>query len=806
MPIGQLEEFAPYYYELTPFDLDTNPFPQKEPIITAFGRKVDKVTGKGLSTNDFTASYKTKLDGIAAGANNYVHPATHPATVIVQDANNRFVSDVEKANYIDKYTKSETDNLISNALTASDWKEAVATYADIATTYPTPEAGWTVNVVATNETYKYNGTAWVLFNSNTYEKATQAADGLMAKEDKAKLDGVEPGANVYVHPTSHPATMIAQDNDNQMVTLAQKNAFIHASHRYLDGGQITGSVIAAFEDCNVLEYEVVGNCIMSLSALPAGGAYHLLLKFSGDYTVEFSSDFYDLDPVSGINGDAVIVAGMSIGTRFYPVATKTFNPNTVTIATPSLVIGTIANNGDTVTVPITDSAGTATTMKILDTAQGASAPTEQQWAAATLMAFANSKVYTPTNNGDIRIYVRAFNSQGAVNTASGTVTVAMDIAPPVLTINSMTYSGLNITINTTDSAAVSSTMKIIAVAAGSAAPDESAWAVASPRTYAASTVFTAASYGNKDVYVRVFNTELEFDTEYSTINVLEVVAAPVLTITNLAISGNDVILTMTDSASTALTMKIIDVVSGANAPSELNWTSATSMAFVSPKTYTPAVGNRDVYVRVFNSQGAYDTKYAPTAVSDIYKLNFGNTESGFGTTALGWNNVNISNRPSAAMAILTSTGTDKGLKVEVPAEANCIYFQSGTVTGAISSNADFPSAVLAKAVMGYGPFESSPYRCVYKITGLVAGATYKARVVCMNDTAVSGKSSAESDFTRISLIGGTTHNLDINPTTNNCGELVLQATADGTGAIQLCWSGDVSWVWPVMNAAIFSKV
>ena len=31
--------------------------------------KVDKVSGKGLSTNDFTTAYKTKLDGIAAEAN-----------------------------------------------------------------------------------------------------------------------------------------------------------------------------------------------------------------------------------------------------------------------------------------------------------------------------------------------------------------------------------------------------------------------------------------------------------------------------------------------------------------------------------------------------------------------------------------------------------------------------------------------------------------------------------------------------------------------------------------------------------------
>ena len=33
------------------------------------GNKVDKVSGKGLSTNDFTTAYKTKLDGIAAEAN-----------------------------------------------------------------------------------------------------------------------------------------------------------------------------------------------------------------------------------------------------------------------------------------------------------------------------------------------------------------------------------------------------------------------------------------------------------------------------------------------------------------------------------------------------------------------------------------------------------------------------------------------------------------------------------------------------------------------------------------------------------------
>ena len=43
--------------------------------------KVDKEAGKGLSTNDFTTALLDKLNGIAAGANKYVHP-THTARKI----------------------------------------------------------------------------------------------------------------------------------------------------------------------------------------------------------------------------------------------------------------------------------------------------------------------------------------------------------------------------------------------------------------------------------------------------------------------------------------------------------------------------------------------------------------------------------------------------------------------------------------------------------------------------------------------------------------------------------------------------
>lgn len=59
-------------------------------------KKVDKVSGKNLSTNDYTTAEKTKLAGIADNANNYVHPAAHPATIITQDTTHRFITDIER--------------------------------------------------------------------------------------------------------------------------------------------------------------------------------------------------------------------------------------------------------------------------------------------------------------------------------------------------------------------------------------------------------------------------------------------------------------------------------------------------------------------------------------------------------------------------------------------------------------------------------------------------------------------------------------------------------------------------------------
>jgi hypothetical protein len=112
---------------------------------TAIGLKVDKVTGKGLSTEDYTTTEKNKLSGIEAGANNYVHPSTHPPSIIVQDSSNRFVSDTEKSTWNGK------ESAITAGTSLQYWR-GDKSWQTLPTTLPASDVyAWAKN--ATKPTY-----------------------------------------------------------------------------------------------------------------------------------------------------------------------------------------------------------------------------------------------------------------------------------------------------------------------------------------------------------------------------------------------------------------------------------------------------------------------------------------------------------------------------------------------------------------------------------------------------------------------------------------------------------------------------
>lgn len=102
----------------------------------------------------------------------------------------------------DAYTKTETDNKISAVVSSLQWKPSVKTYADIATTYPNPADGWTVNVNDTDITYRYTGSSWIAISANSIPIATSDTDGKMSAAMAAKLNGISEGANNYTLPAA----------------------------------------------------------------------------------------------------------------------------------------------------------------------------------------------------------------------------------------------------------------------------------------------------------------------------------------------------------------------------------------------------------------------------------------------------------------------------------------------------------------------------------------------------------------------------------------------------------------------------
>lgn len=104
-------------------------------VTTLLGGKVDKVSGKQLSTNDYTNTEKNKLAGIATGANNYTLPTASGTTL----------------------GGVKTTSTVTSA------------------------SGYTpAPIIAGVPYYKDTNT--------TYNPATQSANGLMTAADKKKLD------------------------------------------------------------------------------------------------------------------------------------------------------------------------------------------------------------------------------------------------------------------------------------------------------------------------------------------------------------------------------------------------------------------------------------------------------------------------------------------------------------------------------------------------------------------------------------------------------------------------------------------
>ena len=87
---------------------------------TTWNGKASTAVATQSANGLMSAADKKKLDGVATGANNYQHPATHPASVIVQDSTHRFVTDTEKSSWNNKAARDVATQISKGLMSALD--------------------------------------------------------------------------------------------------------------------------------------------------------------------------------------------------------------------------------------------------------------------------------------------------------------------------------------------------------------------------------------------------------------------------------------------------------------------------------------------------------------------------------------------------------------------------------------------------------------------------------------------------------------------------------------------------------------
>ena len=165
----------------------------------AIGNKVDKVSGKGLSTNDYTTTEKNKLSGIAANAEvnqNAFSNVTVGSTTIAADSKTDTLTLVAGSNVT--LTPDATNDKITIA--ATDTVYTHPTYTSKSSGLYKITVDGTGHVSGATAVVKADITGLgIPAQDTTYKAATTAAAGLMSATDKAKLDGIAENANNYTY-------------------------------------------------------------------------------------------------------------------------------------------------------------------------------------------------------------------------------------------------------------------------------------------------------------------------------------------------------------------------------------------------------------------------------------------------------------------------------------------------------------------------------------------------------------------------------------------------------------------------------
>lgn len=166
-----------------------------EALIAAIAGKVDKVEGKGLSTNDFTDALLTKLNGIEAGANAYVLPTASASTLGGVKVGDNLTIDSSTGALSGNYSAATTS---ANGLMSSTDKAKLDGIEANATAVTVDSS------ITSSSTNPVQSSA--IYTALAGKVDTETGKGLSTNDytdtEKTKLAGIEANANNYSLPAA----------------------------------------------------------------------------------------------------------------------------------------------------------------------------------------------------------------------------------------------------------------------------------------------------------------------------------------------------------------------------------------------------------------------------------------------------------------------------------------------------------------------------------------------------------------------------------------------------------------------------
>lgn len=195
-------------------------------ISTDINNKVDKVEGKGLSTEDYTTAEKNKLSGIEANANDYVHPTTSGNKHIPSGGSLGKIlgwSADGTASWVDPSGGGSVDTVYIGSTEYAPDATGKVTLPTYPTTLPASDVySWAKASSKPAYTYSEVGAAPL---SHSHSNASTSSSGFMSSTDKSTLNSIS---------TAMPWTRYSDDKSSLI------NSFPHGCTVFWNSGSVAG--------------------------------------------------------------------------------------------------------------------------------------------------------------------------------------------------------------------------------------------------------------------------------------------------------------------------------------------------------------------------------------------------------------------------------------------------------------------------------------------------------------------------------------------------------------------------------------